>query len=422
MFVKSEFARNVGKMMGGTSLAQGINFLGALILARLYTEADFGQLALFTSLMMMVVGLAGLRYELAVVLPKKQGKALQVLGLALMLNLFFSFLSLLLLLVFKAPLLQWLEMEELGWLIYGLPVGIFLLSSFNSLQNWLVRQKKFAYIAKTQIAQTSTGLLAQIGFSAIWPNLGLVLGFLIRLLTGFFLYLQKSLNQWPFFRKEIQQKKLQAVAKEYREFPLVNAPHVGVDILLNEGIIFFLAYFFTASLVGSYAFALRIIKAPLGLIGKAITPVFYQKASELYQQDPKALRVLLESIFQKLFLIGLPAFAFLFIFAPALFAFLFGENWREAGHIAQILCPWLFLNFLANPVSQLPLVVHQQKQAFLMAILGLFLKLGALIWAGINGVDGKTAFMYLCVGATIYQFLVLVFYWKISLPQTQEGN
>ena len=406
--------------MGGTTLAQGLNFLGALVLARLYTETDFGHLALFTSLMMMVVGIAGLRYELAVVLPEKQAGAFHVLGLALLLNLSFTFISFIALLIFKEPLSLWLGGEDLGWIIYGVPLSIFLLSTFYSLQNWLIRQKEFDYIAKVQIGQTLTGLLAQIGCATLWPAIGLILGLLIRLSTGFFLFLKKCLPQWSLFRKEITPGNLKAVAKEHKEFPLVNTPHVGVDILLNEGIIFFLAYFFTSSLVGSYAFALRIVKAPLGLIGKAITPVFYQKASELYLREPKALHALLKSIYLRLFLIGFPGFLCLFIFAPTLFAWLFGENWREAGEIARILSPWLFLNFLANPVSQLPLAVQKQKQAFMLAIVGLVLKLGALILAGMMGTDGKTAFMYLCVGATIYQLIIIVFYWKISLINTKE--
>lgn len=414
MWINSEFGRNVGKMMGGTGLAQVINFLGALVLARLYTEADFGRLALFTSLMMMVTGIAGLRYELAIVLPQKKRGAYQVLALALASNLLFATAAFLLLVLLEDSIRQWFAVEDLGKIIYAVPLGILLLSIFNSLYHWQVRQKAFGYLARVQIGQTLAGLLTQISFSFALPAIGLIVGFLIRLGTGFLLLVKSFLPDLPTFRQTVDRTKMKTAAQKYRDFPLVNAPHVGVDLLQNEGIIFLLAYFFSAALVGSYAFALRIVKAPLGLIGKAITPVFYQKAAELYRDQPQALPGLVRDIYKRLLLVGIPGFGLLFIIAPGFFAMLFGENWREAGYIARILCPWLLLNFLANPIAQLPLVVGQQKQAFLWAILGLVLKLGGLLLAGIQGVDEITAFVYFCIGASIYQGLVVVWYYSIS--------
>lgn len=418
MWIKSEFGRNVGKMMGGTGIAQIINFLGALVLARLYTEADFGRLALFASLMMMLTGVAGLRYELAIVLPKKKREAFPVLALALFANVFFAIFALLLLVFLEAPISRWFQVEELGKIIYAAPLGIFLLSTFNTLYNWHVRQKAFGYLARVQVGQTIAGLLAQICFSFALPAIGLIIGLLVRLGTGFLLIAKKFIPDFATFRKSLNRSKLKTSAREYREFPLVNAPHVGVDLLQNEGIIFLLAYFFSAALVGSYAFALRIVKAPLGLIGKAITPVFYQKAAELYRDQPQQLPILVQDIYKRLLLIGIPGFGVLFIFAPSLFALIFGENWREAGHIARILCPWLLLNFLANPISQLPLVLGQQRQAFLLAILGLFLKLGALLLAGWQGVDEINTFIYFSIGASIYQSIVVVWYYWISKNKT----
>ena len=132
MLIKSEFGRNVGKMMGGMGLAQVINFAASLVLARLYTEADFGLFALFTSTMMLLTNVAGLRYELATVLAPSQQKAYSVLGLALGLNICFGLGSLLLLLLFGPSLLRLLGSEELGWVVLLVPIGIFLQSAFNS--------------------------------------------------------------------------------------------------------------------------------------------------------------------------------------------------------------------------------------------------------------------------------------------------
>jgi len=58
----------------------------------------------------------------------------------------------------------------------------------------------------------------------------------------------------------------------------------------------------------------------------------------------------------------------LMLFAPQLFAIVFGDDWREAGVYALILSPWMALNFITSPLSQLPLVVGQQGRAFLYGL------------------------------------------------------
>ena len=273
------------------------------------------------------------------------------------------------------------------------------------------------------MAQTSVGALAQLGLASVLPGVGLIWGYLLRLRSGFGLFAWGFRRWWAPLQAAAKPPALRSVAREYREFPLVNAPHVGLDVLQNEGIVFLVVYFFTESLVGSYAFALRIVKAPLGIIGRALTPVFYQRASELHRENPAALRDLIRQIYGRLLLVGLPGFALLFFGAPSLFALLFGENWRLAGQIASILTPWLLLNFIASPVSQLPLVVGRQKTALALAGLGVLLKLGALLAAGWLEAGELRAFLYLCLGASLYQAIVLLwYYWIAGMPTSTSSK
>ena len=51
-----------------------------------------------------------------------------------------------------------------------------------------------------------------------------------------------------------------------------------------------------------------------------------------------------------------------------IFAFIFGSEWGDAGIYAQIMAPWMFVNFISSPVSQIPLVFHKQKEFFYLSI------------------------------------------------------
>ena len=60
-------------------------------------------------------------------------------------------------------------------------------------------------------------------------------------------------------------------------------------------------------------------------------------------------------------LLGLGPSLVLFAFSPTLFAWIFGESWRAAGELAQILAPLYFLNFIASPLSYVFFVSGKQK-------------------------------------------------------------
>ena len=56
-------------LVTGTAVAQAVSLLMTLVLARQYTPEDFGQLATYTSVAGVVVAVAALRYDMAV-MPK----------------------------------------------------------------------------------------------------------------------------------------------------------------------------------------------------------------------------------------------------------------------------------------------------------------------------------------------------------------
>ncbi|KEO81011.1 oligosaccharide flippase family protein [Tumebacillus flagellatus] len=84
---KSRFARNVGMLASGTVLSQGLLVLIAPLLTRLYTPEEFGLLAVYTSILSLVLVVASWLYELAIPLPDDEQDAADLLGLCLLLVL-----------------------------------------------------------------------------------------------------------------------------------------------------------------------------------------------------------------------------------------------------------------------------------------------------------------------------------------------
>ena len=76
--LKSEFSKNVLTLVTGTTIAQSIPIAISPILTRIYTPEDFGVLALFISITTILGTIANGRYELAIVLPKRDNNALEL--------------------------------------------------------------------------------------------------------------------------------------------------------------------------------------------------------------------------------------------------------------------------------------------------------------------------------------------------------
>ena len=80
---KGSFVRGVATILSGTVLAQLITVLTTPLFTRLFTPRDFGVLGLINSVAAVIIQIAAMRYDMAIVLPKKDRQAVPVLLLSL---------------------------------------------------------------------------------------------------------------------------------------------------------------------------------------------------------------------------------------------------------------------------------------------------------------------------------------------------
>jgi len=150
---------------------------------------------------------------------------------------------------------------------------------------------------------------------------------------------------------------------------------------------------------------------PLSLIGSSVSQVFFQKASQTYI-DGGDLHVLLKKTMIKLAMIALPIFVIIII-APDMFAIFFGKAWREAGVYAQILSPWIFLNFIVSPIAGVYLIVGKQKQALWFALSDIITKIGSIAFGAYMN-DPKMGFYSMSITGVITLVVGIVWTFKIT--------
>ena len=124
--------------------------------------------------------------------------------------------------------------------------------------------------------------------------------------------------------------------------------------------------------LGFFAVTQRVILTPIAIIATSIGDVFRQRASEDFANKGNCREIYMSSL-KKLFFISLIPFIALFVLAPWIFAFVFGNEWEEAGVYAQALTPMFFLQFTGKPLSSIFLVTENQNLELIWQLLFLVL-------------------------------------------------
>lgn len=376
MLSKNKFFQNLVKLSSSTLLAQVLLIISSPLLTRLYSPEDFGVFALFIGIIGVLSTITNLRYEQAIIIPKKDSLANQLVYLSLILNITFSFSVLLLLVFFAKPIFLFFNIEELVGFYWLIPVGVFFVGCYQALNYWLVRNQEFNVVAKIKIQQSLAMIFIQLTFFKLGP-IALILGHSLGQLLGVFK------NGIRFFKNSMfDLKKLKIVAREYKKFPIYS---IWSSLLNSTGaqlpVLLFTAYYSPAA-AGLYMLTQRVIKGPLSIISQAITQIFI---SDL-RTDEKKIKYKLLHINNFLISISIIPLAVLVVAGEDLFTLVFGPDWTEAGTVAAILSPWMFLVFICSPVSSL--VEYRNKQSsFLIFQVILFLTRAISIYFGYKFFD-----------------------------------
>jgi O-antigen/teichoic acid export membrane protein len=406
---KSEFSRNVLTLMTGTTIAQAIPIAISPILTRIYSPEDFGLFALFIAITTILGGIASARYELAIMLPKKDDDAINVFALGFIITSTISLILLVLVLVSNDYFVKMLNNTEIGKWLYLVPVSVFFIGIFNLLNYFNSRKKYYKNIANAIILKSIIIAIIQlsVGFFKQGPS-GLISGQIISQMFAN-LRLFKNIIQDKSFISKISKVKIIALAKRYKKFPKFS---MQSEVLNNTSVqlpLLMLGSFFNIGVVGFYSLSHKLISMPMILIGSSIGQVFFQQAA-LAKDNKQQLALLTSKTYFKLLYIGIVPFSILISFSDYIFAFIFGSEWIVAGEYAQVLSLWILFVFITSPLSNLTSILEKQKEALYFNIIILISRVTVILYGALMLKDAySTILLY---GVTGFFFW---FFWSIYL-------
>jgi O-antigen/teichoic acid export membrane protein len=406
------FAHHALTLGSGNALAQLIVLGASPVIAYLYSPAAFGIFATYTAILNLLSVAATGQYETALMLPRRHRQAACLLIFILMLCPALALGLGLVLIVFRTEIAGLVGAPSLAIWFWAMPVSIVLAGWYQSLRFWAMRREAFADVARNAVtrAGVGTGLACVMG---IWlpfpgaPEGGLILshilgeGFGNLLLASRVRRRDKALFAWP------GRARLFAMARRWRRLALTYAAGKGVAMCYSRLPILAISWLFGPSAAGVYAWAERFAGLP-DLVATSIGDVYRQRATVEYHRHGR-FDGLMRRTFAATTALALVPYAIGIMLAPVLFALLFGQEWREAGVLAQVLMVGGFVSFAITPVDKAAVIFQRTRYLFLWHVARLTLKVSAIIATAMLGLSLMTL-LWLIVIVRVGLYLVELVY------------
>ena len=400
---KSNLARGIVTLMTGTSMAQVMLIALSPILTRLYSPEDFGVFALYTSICTILMVFVTGKYELTIIIPKRSSEAINLVAVTAGLSLLSSLLLLGVVLIWGAQIAVLLNHSEVGLWLYLIPLTTLILGCYHALNFWTNRRARYKSMAASRVVQSGASGAIQLAAGAFkLGQAGLILGQMLgQMLAVLFLLKSLPIKERKMFRCVDFKRMCHAVHKHIG-YPKYIMPAQVMSVGATELPLLLLTMFFGADVVGFYFLALRVMAAPISLVASAVGDVYRQKAAEQYARQGECFGIFW-AFFKRLLLFAFLPMLPILLFGPSLFAFVFGENWRNAGEIAALLSVLTFFQTVSSPLSWTILLPGWLRIEFLWQFSRLCLAGFVLFICYSVGAGYKIAIIaYVCVFSCLY--------------------
>lgn len=378
--------RAVLMVAGGTVVAQVIAAAATPILTRLYGPEPLGALATVLAYAGIVGPVAGLCLPIAIVLAQGVEEVGDLKHAARMLALPCGIAT-----AIAAPFF----LDGIGELgvpgsLLGAAVLLLIVSSVwvQVSQQQIIRASDYRLLGLLTVGQAIIFVAVQLGAGLLHPDPSL----LIAVSSGyslFFLLLAVASSSYRTLGAVPRSgASMWDTMRRFSDFPRYRAPQVMINALGAHLPTLLLAALVDVRWAGLFMVTQRILTLPVMFVGKSISDVIYPQVVQLVRAQTSSYP-LLKTWTVAAAVISTPIAALLLAVGQPLFAFVLGEQWTQAGLLAQSMTPWMVAALVCRPaVGAIPAL--ELQRAYLVSdavttvaksvVLVLMLSSGAAVW------------------------------------------
>lgn len=419
-------------LLGASVSSQLLALLALPLLTRTLTTAEFGQFSVFVATLGLLTPWLLLNLPQALVLTRRVSQQRYIGVLSLRTAALSCLLTgLVLAMLFASGLVaNGLVATPLLWLL--LPLLMWFTAVSQLLQQRLLAEKRFGSLAGAELRQS---LLLNIGKVLVALQLPFAASMAVVTIWARWLFARQlqqacaecvpsqyrdagvwalnnwhlsggSPHHWNIKRFKLGVRQLWRGWCRYRDFTLYQSAQQGLNALSQHSPLILLSWFQGPAVAAFYMLAKTVLEAPSSLVNKAVADIFYPFAAERHH-TAKPLLPLLSKVTLALALIALLPFGLLFFYAPALFGWIFGAGWQQAGELAGWMSLWFYLVFCNAPAGRVLVVCRLQRLALWLNVATTSLRLAGLLACLISGQPLYYAIAWLVALGVLHNLLYI---------------
>lgn len=328
----------------GVGLGPSVQLLAMPVLSRIYTPTEFGHLALFLSVVSILITVSCLRYEGAIQVV--DDPEVDAMAWTALLSAAFLFLITIAFLLTGIPQQRieslWILGNDSKWVPAAALCGAMVLIGSNItmregryVRNAAIRSAQSVIFVCFAIAASGLGLLIANVLASIVVGLGVCL------------YLIIVIRKIPFLE-------ITKTAKKYLEYPMLVAPTSLLDAAALTLPVLFISGSYGFESTGHYTQIQRLIGAPILMAGIVVGQLFMKRSGELFRSGHSSRRLLWKSVG----ILSVAAIAMLIglaTFGEVACRAILGDAWRVDTKFLLIVMTPLLFRAVVSPITPITL-------------------------------------------------------------------
>jgi len=369
-----ELFKGVILLASGAGIARIVGLLSIPLLTRIYLPEHFGILAVYASVLQILVPFSTLRYLMAIPLPRSDQTAFAIFTLSMSLVVVFTVFLFLLVALAGTNLLAFFSLTSLMPFVWLIPMGVFGASLYEIFMMWATRKREYKTIAKTQVWQaiSSEGIKLLLGF--LWGKpIGLLLGHMLGQAGGGRFLLSHFKLDFINMIPTLRWRQIHAVAHRFKGFPTYRLPaQILLAVALQAPVLLTEAFYDTGT-TGQMGLAMIAFTLPFSLIGQAASRAYFAELVRIHTEKTDSIINILKKTTLTLGLIATPVAILLVLFGENGATILLGENWAQSGRFVSALGIALVPQFVSSTVIRTLDVLEAHKTVLLLHLTRLIL-------------------------------------------------
>lgn len=374
--LETPFFRNIFKLSASSIVVMGLSIISTPILSRLFSPEAYGEWGVFSSVSMILSSFIFFSYENAIVKTNNKEELPKILWLCILSSLLVILLTVLVFGVGRFFEIEFfVEYPSLTLLVVFLIINSFDVL-FTNISN---RYSRYNTMTVAGMIMGVSQPLSRVLFGLVPVAGGLIYGNILSIAAKVsYYYIRTKEILFKDFFKTVPLKEIEQTAKQYKKFPLYDAPARMIEFVIGNIVIIVLSVFFELEEIGCFSMISQLVQAPLILMGSSMSTVFFKDVAEVVNESNQMMQVTRRTA-KVCFLMAFVSSIFFVLGGDRLIVLFLGHKWALAGDMSLCLTIFSIPVILSEPLLPIFKVLDKQNLRFWLNLANLVLSVGALL-------------------------------------------